>query len=463
MKTTSPVTKLEKKHKGIGKKAALVAIETFKPPSSTSEEYLTVLEHHHETLGHPKDVIEFKRMISRALGFKKHPCVIPFSKMGLPSSLQNLSDNEPKAFSSSAAYNGCKELMGTCITGGIDLSKTLQPSNVDRALSFVDLFPKMGIQAAESVILKWSQSTGLDVETLKSKITHVITTNTVNWVIPGLSHMIVDALKLPSTTSKLDANFMGCHGGGTILRHGFDIVNAGSNDEQRVALVISCETFSCLVDYNCVELNDLVIQSLFRDGCGAAIIAPYDLVGGGDKSRICYRSIESGIATIPGTSGLLGGMSVDCSEMAQSVKKTSPLWVVNLKIPEILKNFFTHPDSDGTKLLNRISSEYDVQTLDIAMHGGGIKIINNMKEVLESLNFPPSVLDDSFNAFVENGNNSSASIFYATQNVLNRQEEQETPRKILTLCFGPGVTVEWSILEPVFTRVSRGRKRKYMQ
>ncbi len=133
-----------------------------------------------------------------------------------------------------------------------------------------------------------------------------------------------------------------------------------------------------------------------------------------------------------------------------------------------LSSYFT--DGAGSALLDTMLRGGSPDTTALAIHPGGPRILDGLVAPLQVKGFHPSALHDSYETLYTHGNLGSVAILFVLASVLDRLKgatkggqgkealvgEGSTgpdlhgaTSRILTLAFGPGVTVEWGVLERV--------------
>jgi predicted naringenin-chalcone synthase len=75
----------------------------------------------------------------------------------------------------------------------------------------------------------------------------------------------------------------------------------------------------------------------------------------------------------------------------------------------------------------------------VAVHPGGPNILENVEDVLRGRGFPEDVLATSYDTLQTYGNLGSAAILFVLASTLPTLRSD----RLVSLAFGPGVTVEW--------------------
>jgi len=289
------------------------------------------------------------------------------------------------------------------------------PPYHERMKVFHDTAVKMAVKAAKKALADW----GGDPQ----DITHIITTCTSGWSEPGIAVEVMRELNLPLDCQKAELNFNGCFCGATCLRLARDVIRAGDSSG---VLVVAVETASTHYDLNATDTSSLVAHSLFADGAAAIVLAP--------EGR--WRYTATGMSLVPDSTHLLGldpPRSVEHSAYRMTLDKS-----VGPSLGEYLQS------EQGLKLLNRLDvPSGDAANTALAIHPGGPNILHHVGKVFESYGWQESALDHSYDTLQSVGNLGAAAMLF----VLARSLEKFDQDKLITMAFGPGVTVEWATLE----------------
>jgi predicted naringenin-chalcone synthase len=284
-----------------------------------------------------------------------------------------------------------------------------------RARFWKEQAPKLAIQAARDAIAHWGGSV--------SDITHVVTTCTSGWSEPGISAALIHALGLSLDTQKQELNFNGCFCGATCLRLARDIVRAG---ESRAVLVVAVETASVQYDPTATDISSLIATSLFADGAAAFILAP--------DGPWAYTA--TGMSIVPDTE--------DWLTMSPDLERDRPSYRMFLhrEIGSRLGSYFR--EQRGAGLLAAVL-EPNGRPPALAVHPGGPSILESVAGVFEEHGWPQGALQPSIDTLYDTGNLGAAAMLF----VLARLLPEVQSDRVGTFAFGPGVTVEWALLERV--------------
>ena len=286
------------------------------------------------------------------------------------------------------------------------------PSHL-RARFWKDRAPKLAIEAARDAIANWGGSV--------ADITHVVTTCTSGWSEPGISAALIHELGLSLDTQKQELNFNGCFCGATCLRIARDIVRAG---DARAVLVVAVETASVQYDPMATDMSSLISSSLFADGAGAFILAP--------EGEWVYKA--SGMSLVPETQDWLM-MSPDLEHDRSTYRM-----FLHRGIGARLASYFR--DERGADLLGRLLDGAD-EPPALAVHPGGPSILEAVSSVFQQHGWPEDAMQPSMDTLYDTGNLGAAAMLF----VMARQLPDLASDQLATFAFGPGVTVEWAVLE----------------
>jgi predicted naringenin-chalcone synthase len=285
------------------------------------------------------------------------------------------------------------------------------PSTSVRMKKYKENALPLAVGAAEQLI-----SAGMD----KSKITHLIVTSCTGMYAPGLDIGLVDALGLAGHTRRTGINFMGCYAAITALRMADSICEA-SPDAQ--VLLVCLELCTLHFQKENSDKN-LVVNSLFSDGCAAAWVSS----SAAGKPSLQLEAFYSGLAFDAGSS------------MTWDIADTGFEMALTHEVPQAIKNGIG-------KLTDNLFRQSAIRKEDIgfyAIHPGGRKILEVIEEALD--------MDTDQNRFAytvlrDFGNMSSPTVLFVLQEILRSLAEASDGKHILSFAFGPGLTMESMLLK----------------
>lgn len=244
------------------------------------------------------------------------------------------------------------------------------------------------------------------------------------FIAPGVDVAVVKKLGLSPSIGRVLINFMGCAAAMNGIRSAADYVRAHPDKK---ALVIALELSSVNAVFD-DDINDVIIHSLFGDGCGAVVIgagqvhqplAPGSVVIRDSFSRL-FDDAEDGIVLRVNDNG------ITC-ELAESL----PQYILHGVDPVI------------TEALHRNG----LRKSDVALwaiHPGGPKII---EQSAHSLGIPAETAAPSWDILAEHGNMLSVSLIFVLENMIQQAESAAPISTGVAFSFAPGVTLEGMIFD----------------
>ena len=287
----------------------------------------------------------------------------------------------------------------------------LGPLTGVRNRTYVEQAPALFAAAARDAL---ARRPGLD----PAAITDVITVSCTGFFAPGPDYLLVRDLDLDPATRRSHIGFMGCHGGLIGLRQAASIATA---DPDAVVLLVAAEL--CSLHLRPASDPDTIRgAALFADGAAAAVVSASAPDGAPpllELDRFSTLVIPDGEQAMAWTVGDRG------FEM-----------ILGAAVPQVLQhNIHTALDA----LLNGPGGQVDRDSItDWALHPGGPGILDKLEHVLD---LPPEALRASRDVLTTRGNMSSVTVLHVLREVIDEASGDED-RRICTLAFGPGLTVE---------------------
>jgi predicted naringenin-chalcone synthase len=275
---------------------------------------------------------------------------------------------------------------------------------------------ELAIAAARKALADW----GGDPQ----DISHIYTTCTSGWSEPGVAVGVIEALGLSLDCAKAELNFNGCFCGATCLRIARDTVRAG---DAKAVLVVAVEVASTHYDVNATDASSLVAHSLFADGAAAIVLAPQGK----------WRYEKTGMSLVPESKGLLG------LDPPLAADHSSYRMYLDRHVGKKLGRYFA--EGPGKDLLARLMDGENGRFPALGIHPGGPNILDNIKRVLLTNGWPEDAMDASYDVLQSYGNLGAAAMLFVLAATLNDIKEST----LITMAFGPGVTVEWGKLVKV--------------
>lgn len=254
---------------------------------------------------------------------------------------------------------------------------------------------------------------------LKS-ITHLIVVSCTGMYAPGLDIDLVKALGLPSNTQRLCINFMGCYAAFNGLKQA-DII---CHSDAKAKVLVVC-TELCSIHFQKESTDDnLLANALFADGSATLLVEANPRKGLNLKPVSFYCDLapegEHDMAWTVGDFGFEMRLSAYVPDVIQRGIRT-----------------LTH------SLLDKISHSLS-DVAYYAIHPGGKKIL----EVVEKeLQLTKEQNKPAYDVLRQYGNMSSATVLFVLQEVCKNLNNADEGKKILSIAFGPGLTLESMVLE----------------
>jgi alpha-pyrone synthase len=255
------------------------------------------------------------------------------------------------------------------------------------------------------------------------EVTHLVFVSCTGFFTPGPDILLVKNLGLPASTKRTVVGFMGCYAAFNALRVAEGFVRA---DPAAVVLVVCAEL--CTLHFQTTgTFEEAVVNSLFADGCAAAVVT-------GAERR--------GTLALEGTATVMDDDSLD--DMTWAVGDTGYLMGLSSRVPKVIGR---HAPAHVDGLLAAHGVAREAVTF-WAIHPGGRAIV---EEALAALGLPESAADDSLAVLRDYGNMSSPTVLFVLQRVLARHRaavEAGEPGEGagVAMAFGPGLTIEGALL-----------------
>jgi alpha-pyrone synthase len=303
----------------------------------------------------------------------------------------------------------------------------------------MELFSKYAFPLAEEVAKKALKSAEANMTTedynnsakIEDAIGLIAFVSSTGFIAPGIDTQLIKSLGLKRDIARIPIHFMGCAAAMNGLRVACDFVKA--NPSQK-ALVICLELSSVNAAFE-DNINDVIIHSIFGDGCAAVVISAREensLFGQGkiaikDNFSYLVEDTEDGILLGITDRGITCKLSRDLPNYIQT------------SVNPIISKFLA-------------SHELTKENIDLwAVHPGGTKIIENVQS---SLGLSDEQVSDSWEVLRQYGNILSCAILFVLNRMILRLETQEPDRDLqpekltgMSFSFAPGVGIEGILFE----------------
>lgn len=287
-----------------------------------------------------------------------------------------------------------------------------------------------------------------DSEKFEDAIGIIVFVTSTGFLAPGIDAKLIDNLGLRRNIARVPVNFMGCAAAMNGLRVACDHVRTHPNHK---ALVVCLELSSVNAVFE-ENLNDIIIHSIFGDGCAAVvlgacqedILSDYHHVIIRDNFSYLTKNTEDGIRLAVRENGISCQLSPQLPSYIES------------GIAPIINNF--------------LASHYLTQEgIDLwAVHPGGTRIL---EKVQLSLGLKEEQLIDSWEILREYGNMLSCAVLFVMERMLYRFDynfddiyqkkthlddytnnskgltESKKPLTGIAFSFSPGVGIEGLLFE----------------
>lgn len=291
-------------------------------------------------------------------------------------------------------------------------SKDLKPfpSTSERA----KIYQKNAILLAKSAIAACFQQCNIKAQS----ITHLITVSCTGMYAPGLDIDVVNAMGLNKSVSRCSINFMGCYAAITALKQATAICKS---DSAANVLVLCVELCTLHFQNNKTDEN-LLANALFSDGAAALILS-------NDKKA-------TGISLEP--------VEFHCDLLPEGDKEMA--WGIGNHGFEMKLSSYV-PDLIGKgigDLIGKLTANLTASPTHYAFHPGGKRILEVIEKELGLTR------DQNFAAYdvLKNyGNMSSPTVLFVLKQLMSTLREENKGETIMSLAFGPGLTLESMILK----------------
>lgn len=238
------------------------------------------------------------------------------------------------------------------------------------------------------------------------------------YISPSGAQKIVSNRNWGLTTTITHAYHMGCYGSLPAIRMGRGFL--ASDPEKKRTDVVHTEICCLHSNPSNHKLDQLVSQSLFADG-----FMKYSIQRESEAPHIKICAVRE--ETIPNSLKSMTWNVVDWGNEMYLAKEVPVL--INRHLPGYLK---------------RLVGEIKGKPL-FAVHPGGPKILQYIQQLL---NLDPFQMAYSYEILKEYGNMSSATLPHIWEKIL-ADSSVESGTQIISLAFGPGLTIAGSLMEKI--------------
>lgn len=329
---------------------------------------------------------------------------------------------------------------------------------------------KMSVEAGEKSLQRLEKEYGIH----RKEITHLIFgTMTGSISAPSMDIHLVSSLHLSPSTKRLNVESMGCLTGFRVVGLAGEI--ARQEGQQNMVLVITCDIRSALGNKLTPwsssstpnqELNrsNVIVSSLFRDGCAAAIISGRKLTKVNNNSNrgiiVAAVAIESpnslnGAAIVPilpspssssASASSCSSSSISSSSSSSDSSMFQLLDHLSYLVPDSIHHAWLREGDDSSQelflgkelplciethiasLIEPLLQKHSIPSINqclFAVHTGGPRVI---KSFTRALNLHPLQLLASWYVMIQKGNLSGSSNLMVVkywEQILMKQQQQK--------------------------------------
>ncbi|MGP1386002.1 MAG: type III polyketide synthase [Thainema sp.] len=254
----------------------------------------------------------------------------------------------------------------------------------------------------------------------------IVFVTSTGFVAPGVDAELIERLGLRRNIARVTVNFMGCAAAMNGLRVACDHVKAYPHQK---ALLICLELSSINATFN-DDINDVIIHSIFGDGCAAAVIGCQETEVAHASGQILIRDHLSYLVEDTQDGIRLG---IRDNGITCRLSRSLPDYI-EAGVGRVIENYL------AAHQLNK--ADIDLW----AVHPGGTRIIQKAQS---SLGLTNEQVDYSWGVLQEYGNMLSVSILFVLQRMLQQRhlKSSDQPATGLAFSFSPGVGIEGALFE----------------
>lgn len=263
----------------------------------------------------------------------------------------------------------------------------------------------------------------LSQTTVKAEdITHLVTISCTGMYAPGLDIDLVNRLGLSKSVQRTCINFMGCYAAFV----GIKAANAFCTADPKAKVLVVATELCTLHFQNKTDDDNLISNAIFGDGSAALLIAGEDTGRNGLKLKPLTFHNEI--------------FSAGAQEMAWNIGDFGFEMKLSAYVPVLIEKGIK-------KLVQQLKDKVAIDTIHhYALHPGGKRIL----EVIEQeLGLDKNQDWAGRQVLKDYGNMSSPTVVFVLKKLYESLNTGHKGNKILSLAFGPGLTVESMILEVI--------------
>jgi alpha-pyrone synthase len=294
-------------------------------------------------------------------------------------------------------------------------------------------YKEYGIPLAEKVAKQAIEAARKYTLNIEDSIRQIVFVSSTGFVGPGIDAELIERLGLRRDISRATVNFMGCAAAMNGLHLACDRVKANPTHK---SLVICLELSSVNAVFD-DSINDVIIHSIFADGCAAMVVGASTTSQAIDTDKILIKDRLSYLVENTQDGITLG------------IKDNGITCQLSRQLPEYIQNGI-EPVIDRFLADNGLTKE----DIDLwAVHPGGTRIIESVQSALR---LSDTQVEHSWQILSEYGNMLSTSLLFVIERMLVNHQEScsdapKSPQGVngIAFSFSPGIGVEGILFEQV--------------
>ncbi|MEO7992363.1 MAG: type III polyketide synthase [Chryseolinea sp.] len=286
------------------------------------------------------------------------------------------------------------------------------PSTKQRLEAFRNYALPLSLAAIEKI----KTAVSIDLQ----NITHLIVVSCTGMYAPGLDIDLIKALNLSTTIQRTCITFMGCYAAFNALKVADAYCRADANSK---VLIVCTELCSLHFQKEPTD-NNLLANALFADGSAAVLVE----ANSEQPIKLSLEQFHNDLAP------------EGEHDMAWCVGDLGFEMKLSAYVPGIIQSGIQQLTNS---LLKKISKELqDIKY--VAVHPGGKKIV----EVIEQqLSLSKEQNRHALDVLRHYGNMSSPTVLFVLNEIFKNLSSADDGERILSLAFGPGLTLESMVLK----------------
>jgi alpha-pyrone synthase len=259
-----------------------------------------------------------------------------------------------------------------------------------------------------------------------AEIGMLVFVTSTGFIAPGVDVAVVKQLGLAPSVSRVVINFMGCAAAMNGIRTAADYVRSHPDMKALVVCIELCSVNAVFAD----NINDVIISSLFGDGCAAVVIGAHSAQKPLPPGKIAIRDSFTQLFDHAEDGIVLG---VNHNGITCELSENLPDYIYNGVDPVV------------TKVL--ADNGLDKSDVDLwAIHPGGPKII---EQSVRSLGIAAEAAAPSWDVLARYGNMLSVSLIFVLEQMVAQGGSGKAVSTGVAFSFAPGVAIEGLLFDIV--------------